>query len=66
MGGYKRQNLVTRKETYSRDAGLKEIIGASKVRDVKREKEQEKIEFELNNEGHDSDESTESVEEVEQ
>lgn len=53
--GYKLWNHVTRKIVHSRDVIFKEVRGTSKVEDVKREKELENLEFELNDEGRDSD-----------
>ena len=63
--GYTLWNLVTRNTIYRRDVIFREVRGTSKVKYVKREKELEKVDFELNNEGHDLDKSIKSNEEVE-
>ena len=44
---------------------FREVKFTSKIEDVKREMEHKKLEFELNDEGHDLDELIESDEEVE-
>jgi len=58
-------DLVLRKTIYSRDVYFSEIIGTSKFEGAQMEKEPKKLVFELRYEEHDSDESTESDEEVE-
>ena len=65
MKGYEIWNLTTKKTFYRKDVIFREVRGTSKVEDVKREKEPKNLEFELNDEGHDSDESTRFNEEVE-
>ena len=64
--GYKVWDIVTRKTTYNKGVIFSEDGSISKVEYHKRKKESEKIEFEVNDEGHDSNESIEFYEEVEQ
>jgi hypothetical protein len=66
MKGYKLWDPASRKTMYSRDVVFKEVGGTSKSEEVQIEKDPEKVRFELRNEEDDSDESTESDEEVEQ
>ena len=49
---------------YNRGVIFREVKGTSRIEDVTREKELEKIEFEKNDKGHDLDELAESDEEV--
>jgi len=63
--GYKLWNLVTRTVVYNRDVIFKEDESTSMNEDLKIGKELENIEFNLNNESHDSDGSTKLDEEVE-
>jgi len=60
--GYKLWNLVTRKIVYSRDVIFKEVESTSKNEDGPKEKELEKLEFELKNERFHSLEEEESSE----
>jgi hypothetical protein len=66
MKGYKLQDLVLRKKMHSRDVIFREFKTTSKFEEVQKDKEPDKLVFELRNEEHDSDESTKSNEEVEQ
>jgi hypothetical protein len=66
MKGYKLWDPVLRKTIYSQDVVFREVRGTSRIEEAQMEKEPEKLVFELRNEEHDSDESTESDEEVEQ
>ena len=62
--GYKLWNPTTRNTMYSRDAIFREVSSTSETEEV-RERKLEKLEFNWNDESHDSDESTEFEEEVE-
>jgi hypothetical protein len=65
MKGYKLCDPVIRKTIYSPDVMSREVGGTSRIEEAQSEKELEKLVFEIRNEEHDSDESTESDEEVE-
>ena len=64
MKGYKLWNPTTRTIVYNRYVIFKEFGSTYETEEV-REKKLEKIEFNWNDESHDSDESTKSEEEVE-
>jgi hypothetical protein len=66
MKGYKLWDPASRRTMYSRDVVFREVRGKSESEVVQIEKNPEKVRFELRNEEDDSDESTESDEEVEQ
>jgi hypothetical protein len=66
MKGYKLWDPASRKIMYSRDVVFREVGGNFESEVVQIEKDPEKVRFELRNEEDDSDESTESDEEVEQ
>jgi hypothetical protein len=65
MKGYKLWDPVLRKMIYSRDVVFMEVRGTSKIEEAQMKKEPEKLVFELRNEEHNLDESTESYEKVE-
>lgn len=56
--------MIIWKNDYGRDVIFREFGGTSRFVDVTREKDPEKLEFELKNEEHDSGESTKLDEEV--
>ena len=64
MKRYKLLNMIIWKNDYGRDVIFREFGGTSRFVDVTREKDPEKLEFELKNEEHDSGESTKLDEEV--
>ena len=64
--GYKLWNPTIGTAIYSKDVIFVEDEISSKTKQAIREKESEKIEFDLNNESHDSGKSTKSEEKVAQ
>ena len=62
--GYKLWNPATRTTMYSRDVIFREAGSTSKIEEV-REMKPQKLEFNQNDESHDSDKTTEFEEEVE-
>ena len=52
--GYKLQNPTTRKPIYSRDVIFREVENTFKIEDVPKEKEPEKLEFDIKDEIGDS------------
>ena len=63
--GYKLWNLASGSVFYNRNVILREFGSTSEFEDLKKVKELEKLEFDLNNESHDLDGSTKSKEELE-